>query len=71
MSKEKIMKLYAARDKNTGKFVSNITNPRHKFWEMKKFCETAIRTYITRNIRYGLKYDLEMVELICIDSKEY
>lgn len=71
MSKETIMKLYAVRDKNTGKFVSDITNPRHKFWEMKKFCEQAIQTFNYRNRRYGTDRDLEMVELTCIENKEY
>lgn len=71
MGNETTMKLYAVRDKKTGRFVSDITNPRHKFWEMKKFCESAIANYIKRNFRYGLKYDLEMVELVCVESKEY
>lgn len=36
------MKLYAVRDKSTGKLVNNITNPRHKFWEKRGSVETAI-----------------------------
>lgn len=71
MSKTFAINLYAVRDKKTGKFVGDITNPRRKFWELKKFCESAIATYIKRNFRYGLKYDLEMVELVCVESKEY
>lgn len=71
MSKETIIKLYAVRDKNTDKFVNNITNPRHKFWEMKKFCESAIANYYKYHARYESKYDLEMVELVCIENKEY
>ena len=50
-------KLYAAKDKKTGKLVSDITNPRHKFWQRKGACEQAIR-----NCRYD--YDLELVELL-------
>lgn len=64
------MKVYAARDKNTGKFVSDITNPRHKFWEKKGFCESAIAKYNSRRYRFN-NYDLEMVELTCIESKDY
>lgn len=71
MSKETIIKLYAVRDKNTDKFVNNITNPRHKFWEMKKFCESAIANYYKYHARYEPKYDLEMVELVCVDVNEY
>ena len=39
------MKLYAARDKNTGKLVIGITNPSHKFWQRKDDCEQAISRY--------------------------
>ena len=28
--------LYGVMDKLTGKLVSNLTNPRHKYWETKK-----------------------------------
>lgn len=65
MSKEIIMKLYAVRDKNTGKFVNDITNPKHKFWEKKGSCESAINR-TKRN-----KEDLELVELTCIKNSEY
>lgn len=71
MGQEQTMKLYAVRDKSTGKFVSDITNPRHKFWEKKGFCEQAIVNYKCYHTR-GAKYDaLEMVELTCIENKEY
>ena len=28
--------LYGVMDKLTGKLVSNLTNPRHKYWETRK-----------------------------------
>ena len=28
--------LYGVMDKSTGKLVSNLTNPRHKYWETRK-----------------------------------
>lgn len=34
--------LYAAKDTKTGKLVSNITNPSHKFWQRRGDCEKAI-----------------------------
>ena len=45
------MKLYAARDKNTSKLVSNITNPSRKFWQRRKDCVNAIS-----NANYYKKY---------------
>ena len=74
MSKETIMKLYAVRDKSTGKFVSDITNPRHKFWEKKGSCESAIKSYSPSRVTPGShrtkrnKEYLELVELTCVDS---
>lgn len=37
--------LYAARDITTGKLVSNITNPRRKYWDRKANAENAIKSY--------------------------
>lgn len=42
------MYIYAVRDKATGKLVTDITNPGHKFWEKKGNCLKAIETYNTR-----------------------
>lgn len=36
-------RLYAVRDEDTGKLVSNITNPRRKYWDRKGNAESAIR----------------------------
>lgn len=70
--------LYAVRNKKTGKFVNNITNPKHKFWEKKGSCETALKTYTIRyeyllNKKRGkLSHpdDLEIVELFCYEKPE-
>lgn len=34
--------LYGVMDKLTGKLISNITNPRHKYWETRKTAENAV-----------------------------
>ena len=38
-------RLYAARDVNTGKLVSDITNPRRKYWDKKGNAVKAIDYY--------------------------
>lgn len=65
-------KLYAVRDKKSGTFVTNLTNPRQKFWEKKGACENAVEKYkqICRgrlNIPYNPE-DLEIVELFCFEK---
>ena len=64
------MKVYAARDKNTGKFVSSLTSRHKKFWDRKNACINAINEYNSSGYRFG-NYDLELVELVCVESKEY
>ena len=65
------MKLYAARDKNAGKLVSNITNPSRKFWQRRRDCVNAISNYNYYNRRHKT-YDLELVvfELVEIEDDE-
>lgn len=36
-------RLYAVRDTETGKLVSDITNPRRKYWDKRGNAEAAIR----------------------------
>lgn len=59
------MFIYAVRDRKTGKLVTNITNPGHKFWEKKSYCEQAIDNYYyssaNRYLRQRTNYDLELV----------
>ena len=64
------MKVYVARDKNTGKFVSDLTSPRHKFWMRESACREAIAKHNQRR-PYWSNYDLELVELVCVESKEF
>ena len=66
----KQMKLYAARDKNTGKLVSNITNPSRKFWHRKGDCENAIRNYNNGYTNAKKGYDLELIVYRLIEVKE-
>ena len=64
------MKVYVARDKNTGKFVSDLTSRHKKFWDRKNACMNAINEYNSSGYHFR-NYDLELVELICVESKEY
>lgn len=63
------MRLYAARDKNTGKLISGITNPSHKFWQRQGDCESAIRRYNSDRYKRG-NYDLELVTYELVEVKE-
>lgn len=53
--------LYGVMDKLTGKLVSNLTNPRHKYWETRKTAENAVR----KSRRYNTDRQLEVVEIEC------
>ena len=50
--KETELMLYAARDTSTGKLVSNITNPRRKYWDRKGNAMNAINNYNRRTVKY-------------------
>ena len=50
-------------DKLTGKLVSNITNPRHKYWETRKTAENVVRRFMSRY--YNIDRQLEVVEIEC------
>ena len=63
------MRLYAAKDKNTGKLVSGITNPSHKFWQRQGDCESAIRRYSNSRYKRG-NYDLELVTYELVEVRE-
>lgn len=54
--------LYGVMDKSTGKLVSNLTNPRHKYWETRKTAENAVRKFMSR---YNSNRQLEVVEIEC------
>ena len=55
--------LYGVMDKSTGKLVSNLTNPRHKYWETRKIAENAVRKFMSE--RYNADRKLEVVEIEC------
>lgn len=55
--------LYGVMDKSTGKLVSNLTNPRHKYWETRKTAENAVRKFMSR--RYNADRQLEVVAIEC------
>lgn len=62
--------LFGVKDKSTGKLVSDITNPRHKYWESEKRAQSAINgynpIYVTqRDRKKHNKEDLEVVEIKC------
>lgn len=40
--------LYGARDTSTGKLVSDITNPKRKYWDKRGNAEKAIEAYNNR-----------------------
>ena len=64
--KEKPMKLYAVRDKATGKLVSNITNPSRKYWDREGNCKNAISTAKRSGSDRGR--ELEMVEFTLVEN---
>ena len=56
--------LYGVMDMDTNKLVSNITNPRHKYWETRKRAESAVNKY---NSYYRItKRNLKVVEIDCV-----
>ena len=66
------MFIYGVRDKKTGKLVKDITNPGHKFWEVKGYCQKAIDNYNRGNYyrRRNSTYDLEMVTFKLVEVED-
>lgn len=60
------MKIYAVRDKATGKLVSDITNPRRKYWDREGNCRQALN-YAKMSSRSKGR-DLEMVEFTLVEN---
>lgn len=54
------------RDKTTGKFVSDLTNPRHKYWEKKLCAFHAIQN--SRKYDQQYKINFEVVEFDLVES---
>lgn len=65
--------LYGARDTETGKLVSDITNPRRKYWDRKGNAEAAIDSY-NRHLGFrtnkGKHGHIELVTFELIEVKE-
>lgn len=64
----KDMFVYAARDAKTGKLVSNITNPKKKFWQRKKAAVKAISN--ANSSRYSRYNSLELVTFKLVEVKD-
>ena len=62
------MRLYAVRNKDTGKLLlsptlaKELTIPSRKFWEFKGYCEEAIK--------YGKKLGLNNLEIVTFELVE-
>lgn len=67
--------IYGARDTATGKLVSDITNPRRKYWDKKGNAQKAIDYYNQRyaNKKLGVtanKGEHSMIELVTFELVE-
>lgn len=69
------LKIYAIRDKSTGKFIKDLVRPNRKFWEKRGFVENALKNFLWKceNDYPRSKYNpdnLEVVELYCYEKPE-
>lgn len=67
--------LYAARDTATSKLVSDITNPRRKYWDKRGNAQSAIdyynRSYANKKLNYGCnKGEHGLLELVVFELVE-
>lgn len=57
--------VYAAREITTGKLVSDITNPRKKYWQQENACRDAINKHnCGRSFSYHDKLELVKFRLV-------
>lgn len=68
--KENELMIYAARDTSTGKLVSNITNPRRKYWDRRGNALSAINDHNSRVIRGRARANHGMLELVAFKLVE-
>ena len=61
--------LYGVIDKLTGKLVSNITSPRHKYWETRKTAENAVRRFMSRRYNADRQLEVRQLEVVEIECK--
>ena len=64
--KNKQIMLYAARDRNSGKLISTLTSPGHKFWQKRQDCMNAILKYNSGSSKHR-NYDLELVTYVLVE----
>lgn len=62
--------LYAARCVETGKLVSDLTNPRRKYWDREGNARSAINSYNNHINYYGRRYNHGKVELVKFELVE-
>ena len=75
---DKQNKIYGAREIESGKLVSDITNPKKKYWDKKGSASKAVEEYNLKYANRKLPYsvnrgehsNLEMVEFILVENKE-
>ncbi len=70
---EKKIYLYGARDTETGQLVSDITNPRRKYWDKKGNAVNAIDAYnnhTTWRYNKGKHGHIELVTFELVEVKE-
>lgn len=60
-------KLYAILNTETNKFVTDLTNPRHKFWTSKKRAMSALNTANALQLFRLGKYKRENLKIITIN----
>ena len=68
--KETKLLIYGARDTSTGKLVSDITNPRRKYWDRKGNAVSAIQNYNMRNNYHGRRGHHGTIELVTFELVE-
>lgn len=59
-------RIYAVRDSETGELVSDITNPRRKYWDRKGNAVNAIYSFNSRTV----KRKHGKLELVCFELVE-
>lgn len=62
--------LYAAREIETGKLVSDITNPRRKYWDRKGNAIKAIESYNNSDCWHYNKGNYGKLELVTFELVE-
>jgi len=67
------MKLYAVRNKETGKLATGLTSPSHKFWERKSDCENAVRRankgpFVNGQYIYNDLFEIVTFELVEVNE---